>query len=231
MRLAGLTPLTTIDFPGHLAAVLFCQGCAWTCPYCHNRSLQPCRPGSLDWASVESFLAERRNVLDGVVISGGEPTLQHDLPEVCARLHDLGFAVGLHTSGQVPVILGRALPHLDWVALDIKAPFDPRMDAITGQPGAAARVDAALTRLWRSGRPYETRTTLDPHVLTPGDLIDLADDLAARGVGPWVLQRWRPATHDPRPMANDAPLWAEDLHRTLARRMPGLAARGVPAAA
>ena len=80
MRIGGLTPLTTIDYPGELAAVVFCQGCPWRCPYCHNPHLQPgTGSSSIAWPEVLGFLERRRGLLDAVVFSGGEPTLHKDL--------------------------------------------------------------------------------------------------------------------------------------------------------
>ena len=133
IRVAGMTPLTTIDFPGRLAAVLFLQGCPWRCSYCHNPELLPARgAGGLDWDAVQDFLGRRRGLLDGVVFSGGEPTSQARLPDAIARVKAIGFQVGLHTGGMYPARLQRLLPLLDWVGLDIKGPA-AHHDAITGR--------------------------------------------------------------------------------------------------
>jgi pyruvate-formate lyase-activating enzyme len=86
LRIAGLTPLTSIDFPGRLAAVVFLQGCPWRCGYCHNAGLQPAvTPGAMHWREVEAFLERRRGLLDGLVFSGGEPTLHRALPALASR--------------------------------------------------------------------------------------------------------------------------------------------------
>ena len=82
LRIGGITPLTTIDFPGRLAAVLYCQGCPWRCSYCHNPELlDATTPAEMDWPQVLAFLRKRQGLLDGVVFSGGEPTLQAGLPQ------------------------------------------------------------------------------------------------------------------------------------------------------
>ena len=108
IRVGGMTPLTSIDFPGGLAAVLFLQGCPWRCGYCHNPELLPARgPVELDWAQVTAFLQRRRGLLDAVVFSGGEPTAQAALPEAIARVKAMGYRIGLHSGGMYPARLRR----------------------------------------------------------------------------------------------------------------------------
>jgi pyruvate formate lyase activating enzyme len=159
LQVGGLTPLTTIDFPGELAAVVYCQGCPWRCPYCHNRHLIPRRGAeSLPWSAVLGFLETRRGLLDGVVFSGGEPTLQSGLGAAMEAVRDLGFKVGLHTAGPYPDRLGRVLHLVDWVGLDIKAlPED--YPEVTGAPGSGKRAWESLRLLLDSGVAHEVRTT------------------------------------------------------------------------
>ena len=121
-RVGGLTPFTTIDFPGQLATVVYLQGCPWRCRYCHNgHLLDSGGAAETGWGEVMEFLRQRRGLLDAVVFSGGEPTAQSALPRAVQQVRDLGFRVGLHTSGSYPRRLARLLPALDWVGLDIKA--------------------------------------------------------------------------------------------------------------
>ncbi|MBI2095985.1 MAG: anaerobic ribonucleoside-triphosphate reductase activating protein [Candidatus Omnitrophica bacterium] len=99
----GLTALTTIDFPDRLSAVIFCQGCPWRCPYCQNPGLiSSTGAGRLSWAEVVAFLERRRGLLEAVVFSGGEPTLQAGLATAAAEVKAMGFLVGLHTAGPYP---------------------------------------------------------------------------------------------------------------------------------
>ena len=102
LRLGGMTPLTTIDFPGRLAAVLYCQGCPWRCGSCHNPELlDATQPPLLPWAQALAFLESRRGLLDGVVFSGGEPTLQAGLGVALNAVRSLGLQTALHTGGTV----------------------------------------------------------------------------------------------------------------------------------
>ena len=208
--MGGLTPLTTIDFPGKLAAVVFCQGCPWRCGYCHNTGLLDAgAPTSLTWADVEHLLRARRGLLDGVVFSGGEPTLQSALPAALTRVRAMGFATGLHSAGMYPERLAALLPLLDWVGLDIKAPLH-RYDAITRTPDSGAKAWESLRHVLASGVNCECRTTWNAGLYGDDDLLALADALAAEGVRRWALQEYR---------APGAPAWA--VPQRIAQRWPG----------
>jgi len=161
LKVGGLTRCTTIDYPGELAAVVFCQGCPWRCSYCHNRHLMSEQADTvISWEETISFLERRRGLLDAVVFSGGEPTMQSSLVSAISTVKQMGFMIGLHTAGSFPKVLEQVLPLTDWVGMDIKAPFE-EYDMITGIPGSsvAARISVELVRT--SGVRHKFRTTLD----------------------------------------------------------------------
>lgn len=191
LRIGGLTPLTTLDYPGELAAVVFCQGCPWRCRYCQNGDLLPARRNDLiPWSRVRALLDRRHGLLDAVVFSGGEPTLQAALPAALAEVKALGFKVGLHTAGPYPHRLRPALPYLDWVGLDIKAlPED--YPAVTGVPGSGERAWASLRLLLGAGVALEVRTTPMPGLDSADYLGRLMQRLADAGVRDYVLQQCR----------------------------------------
>jgi pyruvate formate lyase activating enzyme len=189
----GLTRLTSIDYPGKLAAVVFCQGCPWRCGYCQNGDLIPRRAtASVDWNDILGFLQRRRGLLDGVVFSGGEPTLQAGLAKAVDQVRSLGFQIGLHTAGTYPERLTRLLPRLDWVALDIKAPRD-LYDRITGVPGSGSRAWRSAALVINSGVDYEIRTTVHPRLLSQSSLRKLAGELHQIGARHYRLQ---PCIHE-----------------------------------
>jgi pyruvate formate lyase activating enzyme len=191
LRVGGLTPLTTIDYPGELAAVVYCQGCPWRCAYCHNGHLVPARGDALiPWAEVLTFLEVRQGLLDAVVFSGGEPTLQSGLRPAMESVRRLGMKVGLHTAGPYPDRLRRVLPLVDWVGLDIKALPDAYPE-VTGVSGSGERAWASLRLLLASGVPYEVRTTPMPGRDRPSDLQPLAGRLAEVGVQGHRIQTCR----------------------------------------
>ncbi len=122
LAIAGLVPLSSVDWPDHLVATVFCQGCPWRCPYCQNAAiLDPRTPGILPWLDVEELLVRRRGLLDGVVFTGGEALRQAAIVPAMERVRELGLGVGLHTAGAYPHRLAEVLDLVDWVGLDIKA--------------------------------------------------------------------------------------------------------------
>lgn len=191
IHIGGLTPLSTTDWPGMLAAVVFCQGCPWRCGYCHNPDLIPPRGASeIAWEDLLSFLRRRQGLLDGVVFSGGEPTLQASLPEAMREVRALGFKIGLHTGGAYPQHLAEVLPLVDWVGFDVKAPLAD-YPQLTGAPGSGTRAFDSLQQVLASGVAHEIRTTVHPALLADPELVGLAHDLAGRGVKRYVIQAFR----------------------------------------
>jgi len=174
LRVGGLTPLSASDYPDRLAAVVFCQGCAWRCTYCHNTHLLPARAkGQLPWPQVLAFLRKRRGLLDAVVFSGGEPTLQRSLPEAILEVKGLGYLIGLHTAGVVPRMLERVLPLVDWVAMDLKAGWKDHA-SVTGVAGSGERARRSRELILASGVACEFHTI----AAEPGKPGAQADDFA-----------------------------------------------------
>jgi pyruvate formate lyase activating enzyme len=191
LRVGGLTPLSATDYPGELCAVIFCQGCPWRCGYCHNPHLLPPRgKPELDWPAVVAFLARRRGLLDAVVFSGGEPTAQPALADAMHEVKAMGFRIGLHTAGAYPARLKALLPMVDWVGMDIKAPFADYSD-ITCVAGSGEKALASARAVLASGVQYEFRTTVHPDQLSAAALMQIARGLAALGATRYVVQEFR----------------------------------------
>ena len=221
LEVGGVTPLTSIDYPGELAAVIFCQGCPWRCGYCQNGHLLPRDQASgIDWTEVIEFLHKRRGLLDAVVFSGGEPTLQKDLPAAIRQVKQMGFKVGLHTAGCYPERLQKVLHSVDWVGLDIKG-LPGQYPEITGTPGSGLRSSESLDALLASGVDYEVRTTPVPGT-SEAQLLELARVLKTRGVEHYTLQTCRTRdTLDPE--LSNAPVTplSQQLFEDLRQLMPG----------
>lgn len=200
IEVGGFQPFSTTDWPGRLCAVVFVQGCPWRCSYCHNPGLQS-RARSNDavpWARVLEVLDQRRGLLDGVVFSGGEPTLDPALPQAIAAVRSLGFGIGLHTAGIYPARLGALLPSLDWIGLDLKADADQH-DRVTGVRGSARAALESLQRVAASSVAYEVRSTGDATLLPEDRLVAMARLLRDCGVQRWVLQRRQAAPDEAEP--------------------------------
>ncbi len=147
LAIAGLVPLSTVDWPGKLAATVFLQGRPLACPYCQNEAiLDPKVPGAVPWSQVEALLARRAGLLDGVVLTGGEALRQAGVVDAARRVREMGFGVGLHTAGAYPRALAKILPHTDWVGIDVKAMPDDYAAATGFGAGAKAwqSLDAVL---------------------------------------------------------------------------------------
>lgn len=200
MELKGWVRTSLIDYPGHIACVLFSGGCNLRCPPCHNADLV-LRPGELPSVPEEEvlkFLSRRAGRLDGVVLTGGEPTLQPDLLPFLRRLRALPLEIKLDTNGFRPDVLNDALEAglVDYVAMDIKAPPE-KYGLLAGRPGLdLAPLHESISLLRRSNLPHEFRTTVVPGLLLEEDIAAIARWLA--GAARYVLQQFRPlGTLDP----------------------------------
>lgn len=193
LPVAGLVPFSSVDWPGVLCAVLFCQGCPWKCRYCHNSHLRSFDAGeNWDWERVVAFLQSRQGFLEGVVFSGGEATAHASLADAIMQTRAMGFRIGLHTSGSYPEKLRAILPLIDWVGLDIKAPLDERYDLITGAEGSAKKARESLGLVLSSGVAHQLRTTVHPKLLSEKDLADIQSELSALDAQQSVIQTFRP---------------------------------------
>lgn len=192
MLIAGLTKTTLLDYPGHVAATIFTGGCNFRCPFCHNAGLV-LTPSSAEMYSEEdvfSFLKKRRNVLQGVCITGGEPTLCADLPEFIRKVKKLGYAVKLDTNGYKPEVLRALLQAelLDYVAMDIKNCLS-KYGATAGVEVELKKVEQSVELLKNSGIDYEFRTTVVKEFHTPEDLREIGKWL--KGCSKYFLQQFR----------------------------------------
>ena len=174
MHIHGLQKLAMVDYPGKLAATVFTGGCNLRCPFCHNALLvtRLAETPEILEQEVLDFLSSRRGLLDGVVLSGGEPLLQPDAADFLQTVREMGFAVKLDTNGCYPSALADILDRglADYVAMDIKNSREKYAGTV-GEPGFdLAPVEESIRLLRQSGVDYEFRTTLVRELHTPEDL-------------------------------------------------------------
>jgi pyruvate formate lyase activating enzyme len=207
MRIGGLEKLSLIDYPGELSAVVFTVGCTFRCPFCYNPMLVLLHKSGNGDISPEGeenekdqsqiteadlflFLEKRRGKLDAVVISGGEPTMQPDLPEFIRKVRSLGYKIKLDSNGTNPEMLEKLLAEnlLDYLAMDIKsAPED--YEKATGTKFYFEKIEKSVKIIMQSGVPYEFRSTCVPGfineeaIVKMGELIQSADK--------WYLQNFK----------------------------------------
>ena len=191
LKVGGVTPFSATDYPGKLCAVVFVQGCPWRCGYCHNPHLQTRTDDrALPWAQVLALLQRRVGLIDAVVFSGGEPTMDAALQDAMREVRALGFGVGLHTAGAYPRRLVEILPLVDWVGVDVKA-CGQAYDAITGIKDSARHAQASAQAVLASGVAHEFRTTVHPALHSEHEILALAQTLSAMGVRHYALQMYR----------------------------------------
>ncbi|WP_442596072.1 anaerobic ribonucleoside-triphosphate reductase activating protein [Parapusillimonas sp. JC17] len=207
LKVGGITPFTATDYPGKLSAVIFVQGCPWRCGYCHNPHLQIRTAHSpVPWSDVTGLLRRRVGLIDAVVFSGGEPTMDPGLEAAIHEVRSLGFLVGLHSGGTHPARLRKVLPLLDWVGLDIKADADG-YERVTKTKGSGTHAFDSLSAVLDSGVHHECRTTIHPSLHSEDQLRTLARRLAGAGVTHYALQVFR-ATGCVDPELNGTPVAA-----------------------
>jgi len=224
LPVVAITPVTTLDWPGKICATFFVAQCPWSCSYCHNtKSLSGL--AVKDVSEIEAFLKKRRNLLDGIVFSGGEPTLCPELPDAMRYVKAMGYGVALHTGGPFPDRLAQLfLDNLvDWVGLDYKAPLN-LYEAVTGDPTSSTSILESIKLIRESGVDYEVRTTVGSQIASADIILQMARELSSLGVRDWRLQQCRTgdgtkgfANSPPREVLN---LWAE-----YARNLIGITTR------
>lgn len=200
MKIHGLNKLTLLDYPGHMACLIFTGACNYRCPFCHNASLvlNPNSQPAISEEEIFAFLQSRKGILEGVCISGGEPTLQADLPEFIRKIRTMGFHVKLDTNGSRPGILKALLEEglLDYVSMDIKNALKKYLSTI-GIPESVSGFNNLITDsvrqsaelLMQSSIPYEFRTTVVKELHNEEDLLSIGKWL--NGANAYYLQSFR----------------------------------------
>ncbi|MBW1709344.1 MAG: anaerobic ribonucleoside-triphosphate reductase activating protein [Deltaproteobacteria bacterium] len=191
----GFLESSFLDWPGQIATVIFLAGCNFRCPFCHNHGLvlNPNEYPVLNWDDIKARLKKFTGWIDGVVVSGGEPTISKGLPDLIRDIKNCGFKVKLDTNGSRPSVLADLMENglLDHVAMDIKAPLNEVAYArAAGQPGFLDKVKESLALLQSSGLPFTLRTTVVPGIHTEKDILLMARQLG--GVPNWQLQYFNP---------------------------------------
>lgn len=200
-----------VDFPGHLSVVLFLPGCNFNCGYCHNGELRRADLPRLTWTQLEASLrTHKENWADGAVITGGEPTLSPQLPELIDRLRSMSFAIKLDSNGSRPEILETLLSQIDYLAMDVKcAPAS--YPALTGWHDTDA-LGRSFDLLKARRCPGEMRTTVLTHLHTDEEMTTIAQWIT--GAPAWHLQAFVPRDALPDPKLCSLPRTpAERLHQ------------------
>lgn len=193
MNINGLQKLSLVDFDGHIACTIFTGGCNFACPFCHNSTLVANKEDRIDEDTILDFLKSRNGVLDSVVISGGEPTLNTDLPDFIKKIKALGFLVKLDTNGTNPSLLQYLIDSnlVDYVAMDIKN-GQTNYDVTCNAKVNFEFIKQSIKILIRSNIGYEFRTTLVKEFHNTNDIIEIKNLIS--GADKCYLQKYVPST-------------------------------------
>ena len=204
MIIAGLEKLSLIDYPNHLSAIIFTQGCNFRCHYCYNPMLVwPKRTDNgkygqegspyISEESLLSFLKERQGKLNGVVITGGEPTLHKDLPSFIEKIRKLGYDIKLDTNGTNPNLLKKLIEDklLDYIAMDFKAPISSYQEVVNVELDFL-NIKKSAKIIRESGLDYEFRTTVVPQLIDKAKIEEIGKLL--QGSEKWFLQKFKSET-------------------------------------
>jgi pyruvate formate lyase activating enzyme len=195
MDIRGFIETSLIDWDGKISSVIFLSGCNLRCSFCHNYPLvfgsETLKKFELE--DIKKYLAEHKSWIDGVVISGGEPTIYKDLEGLIKEVKAMGFLVKLDTNGTNPAALRGLLDKklLDYVAMDVKAPLNNKYEEVAGCPVNLANIRESIRAIMESGIDYEFRTTVVPGQLDVEDIAELAK--AITGAKKFILQQFEPA--------------------------------------
>ncbi len=200
MIIAGLQKLTLIDYPGKIACTVFLAGCNFQCPWCYSRELvlpeEIKKQPKISEKEFFKFLKERKELLEGLVLCGGEPTINNDLPEFIKKIKKLGYAVKLDTNGSNPKMLKRLIKDklIDYVAMDVKLPKEKYIKILKAK---VDNIEESIKILKQNKVDYEFRTTVIPTVLDKKDIMKIAKWIGGPNIK-YYLQNFRPEkTIDP----------------------------------
>ncbi len=193
MLIGGFQRISLIDYPGKISCIIFIQGCNFRCPFCHNASLvDPTQFQSvIQEEEIFSFLNSRSHLIDGVVISGGEPTLHKDLKEFIEKIKNLHLNVKLDTNGTNPEVVINLLKEnlLDFIAMDVKHDWEKYQEA-SGTYFNISKIKESVDVIMRSNVDYEFRTTIVPGIHKDTDIINISKNL--QGAKKFVIQQFVP---------------------------------------
>ena len=200
MKIGGFQKTSLLDYPENVSAIVWTVGCNFSCPFCYNKDLVNGNVNLISEEEILNFLKKRQGLLDGLVISGGEPLMQKDIVEFTTRVKKLGYLIKIDTNGTFPEKLQELIDKklVDYVAMDIKAPFK-KYDKLAGKKVDINKIKKSIAIIKNSGLDYEFKTTFVPDLLTKDDIVEIGKEI--KGSKKFYLQQFK----------NDVPLILDDL--------------------
>jgi pyruvate formate lyase activating enzyme len=191
MRLGGLQKTSLIDYPEKISAIVWTVGCNFRCPFCYNKEVVIGNVELIPEQEIFSFLKKRKNMLEGLVITGGEPLLQDDIENFCERVKKLDYLIKIDTNGTFPDKLHKIIDNglVDYIAIDVKAPLN-KYEKLTNVKVDVEKIMRSIELVKTSSVDHEFRTTFVPGLLKMQDIIEIADLL--KGAKKFYLQQFKP---------------------------------------
>jgi len=190
MKIGGFQKTSLLDYPDRISAIIWTSGCNFCCPFCYNKNLALGIAELFPEDEILSFLSKRKGLLEGVVISGGEPLLHDDIVDFVKRIKNLQLLVKIDTNGAFPEKLSELFEKqlVDYVAMDVKAP-KKKYPQLTGVNTDLSKIEASIDLLKTKAPSYEFKTTFIPNLLTKEDIIEIAQWL--KGADAYYLQQFK----------------------------------------
>ena len=193
MQIHGLNKTTLLDYPEHLASTVFTGGCNFRCPFCHNKTLvlNPEEQPLIDEPEVLAYFEKRKTIIEGVCITGGEPTLQKDLPEFLKKIKDIGLKVKLDTNGYRPEIIKSLFEKglVDYIAMDIKASKENYGKVAGVSNFDVSKIEESIKFIIENFPNYEFRTTVVKELHSPEEILKIKEWLS--GTKKYKLQSYK----------------------------------------
>jgi pyruvate formate lyase activating enzyme len=203
MKIGGFQKTSLLDYPGEISSIIWTVGCNFNCPFCYNVDVVKKTAEAISEKEIFSYLEKRKNVIDGLVISGGEPLLQKDITSFCERVKKLGYKIKIDTNGTFPEKLKELIDKklVDYIAMDIKAP-EEKYSKLAGKKANIKKIQKSIEIIRNSGLDYEFKTTFVPGFLCKEDIKEIGKWL--EGSEKYFLQQFK----------NNIPTLSSDLEKT-----------------
>jgi pyruvate formate lyase activating enzyme len=190
MKLGGFQKTSLLDYPDTISAIIWTIGCNFRCPFCYNKDLVLSNVGTIPEEEILGFLINRKGLLEGLVISGGEPLMQKDVLEFVEKVKKIGYLIKIDTNGMFPEklkeLIGKKL--IDYIAMDVKAPKN-KYDKLSGVKTDIKKIEKSIEIIRNSAPDYEFKTTFTPKLLKKEDIISIAKWL--KGSKRFYLQQFK----------------------------------------
>jgi len=175
MKIGGIQKTSLLDYPDTISAIIWTIGCNFRCPFCYNKDVVFGKVATISDDEVLSFLEKRKGMLEGLVISGGEPLMQDDIVSFAEKVKKMGYLVKIDTNGMYPEVLKELIDKklVDYIAMDVKAPKN-KYDSLSGVNTDIKKIEKSIDIIRNSSINYEFKTTFAPNLLTKKDIVEIA---------------------------------------------------------